>query len=70
MEVIVNGARRSISVEGESVPLVELLEKHLELGDAPVLVELNERALLKKEFDSVQIRDGDALEIVRMVAGG
>ncbi|NNE91188.1 MAG: sulfur carrier protein ThiS [Verrucomicrobiales bacterium] len=70
MKITINGEEREFAVEVDSVPLEELLRRHLELGDAPVLVEQNGKALLKKEFSNAQISEGDVLEIVRMVAGG
>jgi thiamine biosynthesis protein ThiS len=42
----------------------------LGLGDTPVLVELNGTALLPAEFTTTPVRDGDTLEIIRIVAGG
>ena len=70
MEVTINGTVRTFAAETDAIPLVVLLESHLELGDAPVLVERNGEALLKKEFETTAVQDGDVLEIVRMVAGG
>ncbi len=71
MKLTINGEEREFpQLEGETVALSELLSQHLELGDLPVLVELNGTALLKKEIADSGVKDGDVLEVVRMVAGG
>ena len=68
MTIIINGAQREI-VGQETISLPDLI-KSLEIGEHPLLVELNREALLTREFDHQQINDGDELEIIRMVAGG
>ena len=35
-----------------------------------VVVERNGEALARREYDAVELRDGDRLELVRAVAGG
>ncbi|MGY8639876.1 MAG: sulfur carrier protein ThiS [Verrucomicrobiales bacterium] len=71
MKLTINGAEREFpKIEGDEVALSELLKTHLELGDLPVLVELNGTALLKKEVGKGVVKEGDVLEIIRMVAGG
>jgi len=68
MTIIVNGNRHEI-IDQESISLPDLI-KSLDLGGQPVLVELNRDALLSRELDQQQIKNGDELEIIRMVAGG
>jgi thiamine biosynthesis protein ThiS len=67
MNLIINGETRK--VPGASFSVSGLLEA-LELGQAPVLVELNGGAILSREFDDQKVCEGDVLEIIRMVAGG
>lgn len=68
MTIHLNGESREIGgIDHCSVS--ELLDR-LDLGAHPVLVELNGRALLKKEFDAERVTEGARVEIVRMVAGG
>ena len=66
MNVIVNGNPREIpptlSVRG--------LLQHLGLGEKPVIVELNLRALFPREFESTLLKEGDKIEIVQITAGG
>lgn len=44
--------------------------KTLSIGEQPVLVELNGEAVLQREFETTLVRDGDKVEVIRMVAGG
>ncbi len=67
MKIILNGTPREFP-DG-SLTVATLLEQ-LDLGPQPVLVERNGLAVLKREFDQEPVSDGDAIEIVRMVAGG
>ena len=62
----VNG--RPVQLAGE-VPLLDYLA---ELGVDPraVAVELNDRILERPEFATAVLREGDVVEIVRMVGGG
>jgi sulfur carrier protein len=49
---------------------VEALVAELGLPLSAALVELNGTALLRSEWAQTALRDGDRLEIIRMVAGG
>jgi sulfur carrier protein len=49
---------------------VEALVAELGLPLAAALVEHNGTALLRSEWAKTNLRDGDRLEIIRMVAGG
>ncbi len=67
MKIVLNGTER----EFPDAPLtVSGLLAALELGPQPVLVERNGLAVLSREFDQEPVENGDAIEIVRMVAGG
>ena len=68
MTIIVNGNRHEIT-DQESISVPDLI-KSLDLDRQPVLVELNREALLSRELDQQQIKNGDEVEIIRMVAGG
>lgn len=67
MNLIINGQSREVAEERLSV---SGLLHALELGEMPVLVELNGTAVLSREFDTQPVREGDIVEIIRMVAGG
>lgn len=49
---------------------VEALLDSLGMKGRPVVVELNKKALSPSEFASAQVRDGDVVEIISIVAGG
>lgn len=66
MKVRVNGEPKEIR-EGSTVH--GLLEQ-LGLAGKPVVVEWNERALLPREYDQSTLKEGDAVEIVQITAGG
>lgn len=44
--------------------------KTLQVDPKVVVAELNQEILIASEFDSVFLKDGDVLEIVRFVGGG
>jgi sulfur carrier protein len=67
MKIVLNGSPRELP---DAAATVSALLDHLELGPQPVLVERNGLAVLRREFEDTPVADGDAIEIVRMVAGG
>lgn len=67
MNLTINGSPREVPDEVEGI---NSLLAALDLGQAPVLVELNGAAVLAREFEGQAVRDGDVVEIIRMVAGG
>lgn len=66
MRLVINGTTSEIP---DSCQNLEQLLAHLNLG-YPVLVEFNGTALFPRELASTPIREGDRLELMRMVAGG
>lgn len=66
MRLIINSQNHELA--GDSLPLPQLLE-NLKI-DYPVLIELNGSALLQREWVSHEVKDGDRIELFRMVAGG
>lgn len=66
MTLTINGTEHPFEKE---LTLPELL-LHLELGDKPVVVELNRQALAPSEFATKQLADADQLEIITIAAGG
>lgn len=65
MEIIINGNTRA----GDFSTVASLLEKN-ELDPKLVVVELNGKILPKDEYQTLQLKEGDAVEIVQFVAGG
>jgi len=69
MTVTLNGKTYETDAPSEGITVKDFVSS-LEIGQAPVLVELNGEAILTREFDSHRITDGDTVEVIRMVAGG
>ena len=66
MKVFINGETREISSE---VNLSELLEQ-LALPSERIAIELNKEVVRRKDWESIQIKDADKIEIVHFVGGG
>ncbi|MEM7148161.1 MAG: sulfur carrier protein ThiS [Verrucomicrobiota bacterium] len=66
MTIQVNGESRSCP---DSSTILELLAE-LGFKDQPVLVELNGQPVHQREHQSIKLKDGDTIELVRFVAGG
>lgn len=67
MTVTLNGEARTF--KADSLELEELL-RQLDLAGRPVVVEHNREPVLPADYPQVRLKDGDALEIVRIAAGG
>lgn len=66
MKIMVNGDERRIN---ESVNLASLLQ-NLELPLQRIAVELNRNVVRRGDWETIEIKDGDKLEIVHFVGGG
>lgn len=66
IELIVNGKKRYIE---RPMGLLEFLELH-QIQPRLIAVEHNGRVVPRDQFDQVQLREGDRLEILQMMAGG
>jgi len=66
MHITLNGKTRPI----DNTPTVAALLDHLSLDASRVAVEHNRVVLLKGDFDTTPLNDGDVLEIVQFVGGG
>jgi sulfur carrier protein len=65
MKLVLNGKDREVGAKQ-----VEQLVAELGLPLSAALVEHNGTALLRSEWAATELREGDHLEIIRMVAGG
>jgi thiamine biosynthesis protein ThiS len=65
VRIRVNGAER----ETQTATVASLL-KELGLPAQTVLVECNGEALRRDAWDATPLRDGDAIELLRVAAGG
>ena len=66
MKVFINGETREISSE---VRLNELLVQ-LSLPSERIAIELNKEVVRRKDWESIQIKEADKIEIVHFVGGG
>ncbi|MDQ3799216.1 MAG: sulfur carrier protein ThiS [Acidobacteriota bacterium] len=66
MKVFINGETREIE---SSLNLRELLQK-FDLPSERIAVELNREVVRKKDWETIEIRDADKIEIVHFVGGG
>ena len=67
MIITINGKKYSDYHEGITVmELIEILNLHKK----QIIVELNQLALIKKDYQSLSLKDGDSIEIVQIAAGG
>jgi sulfur carrier protein len=65
MTITLNGKKHDTSATN----IGELL-RSIGLGDRPVVVEHNQRALLPREHAASALADGDVVEVVQITAGG
>ena len=65
MMITLNGKK----LESTTATIAELL-KSIGLGDRPVVVEHNQRALLPREHAQTALTEGDVIEVVQITAGG
>jgi sulfur carrier protein len=66
MRLRLNGEEHEL----QNVATLPALLSSLQLTEKLVLVELNGRAVPRADFPTTKLKEGDAIEIVRMVAGG
>ena len=66
MKITLNGKPHTIK-QGTNV---SGLLKEIGLAEKPVVVELNQEAVIPKKFPETPVHDGDKVEIVMLAAGG
>ena len=49
---------------------VQALLESIGMGEKPVVVELNKKALFPREYTESQLENGDQIEIITIAAGG
>jgi len=69
MKIKVNGEEKNIELDQENALLSRALDF---MGYKPntIVVELNSMIINSTNWDKVQLKDGDSLEIVAIVGGG
>lgn len=66
MKVFINGETKEIE---EKLKLTELLN-HFSLPNERIAIELNKEVVRKKDWENIEIKDADKIEIVHFVGGG
>ena len=66
MQVIINGFKESVP-DGSSIS--DVIESGQEY-EIHMIVELNHRFIPQREFDRVQLQEGDILELIHPAFGG
>ncbi|MEN3033359.1 MAG: sulfur carrier protein ThiS [Aquificaceae bacterium] len=66
MRIVVNGKDMLF---GEQITILGLLEK-LELSKEGIAVAVNGEVIPKSKHDSFSLKDGDEVEVVKVVGGG
>ena len=66
MTITLNGESRSVP----PVSTIDALVRELNLLPATLLIEHNGLALHREEWNSRALREGDKIELIRVVAGG
>lgn len=66
MKVFINGEAKEIE---NDLNLTDLL-KHFSLPDQRIAIELNKEVVRKKDWNTIEIKDSDKIEIVHFVGGG
>lgn len=64
--VTLNGEKKQVP---EKLSLKELVS-HLELPGERIAIEHNREIVRRKDWETVQVHEGDSLEIVHFVGGG
>ncbi len=67
MKLVINGENKTF--DRDSMTLGDLLHE-ISMAEIPVVIEHNREPLLPAQHAATLVRDGDQLEIIRVVAGG
>ena len=66
IKIFINGESKELN---EQVNLTELL-KYFSLPTERVAIELNQAVVRKKDWENIQIKENDKIEVVHFVGGG
>jgi thiamine biosynthesis protein ThiS len=66
IKIFINGESKELSGQ---INLNELL-KYFSLPTERVAIELNQEVVRKKDWENIQIKDADKIEVVHFVGGG
>lgn len=66
IEIQINGEKKQIESEVNLTKLLEILS----MPNERIAIELNKEVVRKKDWENIQIKDSDKIEIVHFVGGG
>lgn len=66
IKIVLNGESKELA---EQINLIKLLQ-HFSLPTERVAIELNQEVVRKKDWENIEIKDADKIEIVHFVGGG
>lgn len=66
MKVFINGETKEFEKEASLSDLLEILA----LPDKRIAIELNREVVRRKDWETIQVKDADKIEIVHFVGGG
>lgn len=71
MKISVNGKPRDVDAPAgvDTLPLPDFLRTH-DINPRLVAIAINGDVIAKEAYGAARIREGDAVEVVRMVGGG
>jgi len=70
MNVTVNGKPRDIANGAANNILISSFLRALDVNPRLVAVAVNGDVIAKDQYETARVREGDAVEVVRMVGGG
>ncbi len=70
MNLTINGKPREVANGASSVCDISSLLRALDINPKLVAVAINGDVIAKDTYDAARVREGDVIEIVRMVGGG
>ncbi len=66
IQLVINGEDTSL----ESITTVSNLIEHLDVEHGKIAIEINQEIVPRSQFDTYNLTDGDAIEIVQAIGGG
>jgi sulfur carrier protein len=66
--MIVNG--KELSIKELTIPTIEELLKKFNINNKMIAIEINGKVIPKTEWNKIQLKEEDKIELIRFVGGG
>jgi len=66
--MIVNG--KELSIKELTLPTIEELLKKFNISNKMIAIEINGKVIPKTEWNKIQLKEEDKIELIRFVGGG